>query len=84
MDTQVLEHFHSAIGAVQSRIEECAIEVSLILQAPHRVYGAKLSKDGNQWCWLYGDNLQEGIAGFGDTPERAAAAFDSAWKTERP
>lgn len=27
----------------------------------------KVSRDGNQWCVLYGDNLQEGIAGFGDT-----------------
>jgi len=24
-------------------------------------------KDGNQWCYLYGENLQEGISGFGDT-----------------
>lgn len=27
----------------------------------------KVSIDGNQYCVLYGDNLQEGIAGFGDT-----------------
>jgi len=28
----------------------------------------KLTKDGNQWCCLLGENTQEGIAGFGDTP----------------
>lgn len=38
-----------------------------------------LSADGNQWCMLYGSNLQEGVAGFGDTPEAAATAFDKAW-----
>lgn len=25
-------------------------------------------KDGNQWCALYGEDLQAGIAGFGGTP----------------
>ncbi len=37
--------------------------------------GAKLSKDGNQWCFLCGENLQEGVAGFGDTIYEAAKAF---------
>ena len=38
-------------------------------------------KDGNQWCILYGDNLQVGIAGFGDTPIKAMYAFDEAmWR----
>lgn len=31
----------------------------------------KISIDGNQWCCLYGDNIQDGIAGFGDTPMKA-------------
>lgn len=35
----------------------------------------KFSKDGNQFCYLYGENLQEGIAGFGDTPYLAMADF---------
>lgn len=25
-------------------------------------------KDGDQWCALYGKNVQEGITGFGKTP----------------
>lgn len=25
-------------------------------------------KDGDQWCALYGEDLQAGIAGFGNTP----------------
>jgi hypothetical protein len=39
----------------------------------------KLSKDGNQWCVLYGENLQEGIAGFGDTPRLAIYDFNKQW-----
>ena len=27
--------------------------------------------DGDQWCALYGENLQEGVAGFGRTPAEA-------------
>ena len=34
---------------------------------------------GNQWCALYGSNLQEGVAGFGDTPAKAAVDFDVQW-----
>jgi hypothetical protein len=41
-----------------------------------------LSRDGNQWCALLGDNLQEGIAGFGNTPYLAMYAFDKAFNTE--
>lgn len=37
----------------------------------------KISKDGNQWCVLYGDNLQEGIAGFGETPIAAILDFNT-------
>ena len=38
-----------------------------------------LSIDGNQWCALYGEDLQNGVAGFGDSPELAMYAFDAAW-----
>lgn len=36
----------------------------------------KLYPDGNQWCALYGKNLQGGVAGFGDTPAQAMIQFD--------
>ena len=48
---------------------------------PFTLYRPRLSLDGNQWCALYGDNLQEGVAGFGDSPELAAAAFNEEWKS---
>jgi len=35
--------------------------------------------DGNQWCCLYGIDLQSGVCGFGDTPELAAKDFDYHW-----
>lgn len=35
-----------------------------------------LSVDGDQYCYLLGDNLQEGIAGYGDTVFHAMQAFE--------
>lgn len=43
----------------------------------------KLFLDGDSWCALHGANIQEGICGFGDTPESALESFDrdyEAWK----
>jgi len=45
----------------------------------------KLFKDGNQWCVLYGENLQEGVAGFGDTANQAIFAWNAEWnKSAQP
>ena len=37
--------------------------------------GIKPFKDGNQYCFLYGENIQEGICGFGDNINEAAENF---------
>jgi len=46
---------------------------------PSLVHNPKLFLDGNKWCFLFGDNLQDGVAGFGDSPELAAFDFDKSW-----
>ena len=48
-------------------------------QRPSVVFKPTLGKDGNMWCALFGENLQEGVAGFGETPAKAMYAFDTAW-----
>ena len=47
--------------------------------APALLWRPRLFIDGNQWCALYGDNLQDGVAGFGDTPDKAMRDFDLNW-----
>jgi hypothetical protein len=47
--------------------------------SPFILYRPKLYRDGDQWCALYGENLQEGIAGFGKSPDAAVRAFNAAW-----
>jgi hypothetical protein len=63
-------------AALQADIAERQRARPFILLRP------RMFPDGNQWCALYGDNLQEGVCGFGDTPEAAAVAFDEAWKSQ--
>jgi hypothetical protein len=46
------------------------------------VLGPKLSKDGNMWCFLYGEDLQSGVAGFGETPYSAMVDFDRNFRQE--
>lgn len=43
---------------------------------PFHLLRPKLYPDGDMWCCLYGDDLQEGVAGFGETPEKASIDFD--------
>lgn len=46
---------------------------------PSVLFRPALYPDGDQWCALYGDNLQVGVAGFGDSPANAMAEFDTNW-----
>jgi hypothetical protein len=59
-------------------------QAAYAMQRPFVLLRPAIYPDGNQWCALYGDDLMTGIAGFGDTPDAAADAFDAAWRTEKP
>lgn len=48
-------------------------------ERPSAIYRPAISIDGDKWCALYGANLQDGVAGFGDSPAEAMAEFDKAW-----
>ncbi len=38
-----------------------------------------LQRDGDQWCVLYGDDLQVGISGFGNSPSLAIQEWNKQW-----
>lgn len=44
-----------------------------------KTFQLKPFKDGDQWCVLLGEDLQVGIAGFGETPMKAILDFNSAF-----
>ncbi len=58
------------------------VEACGFLAAPHVRMRPRVFPDGTQWCAIYGDDLMNGVAGFGTTPADACAAFDKAWDTE--
>lgn len=53
-------------------------------ERPSAIWRPKLFMDGNKWCALYGDNLQDGVAGFGDSPADAMWDFDKTWGAKLP
>lgn len=65
---------HYAMQAAES-IRQAASEY----ERPSVLYRPKLAPDGNAWIALYGENLQESVAGYGDSPAEAMRAFDNAW-----
>lgn len=76
-----------AFGNVDHQIR-CALQDITCAFSEHSrpciVFKPVLSQDGDHWCVLYGENLQEGVAGFGPSPASAMADFDRAWHTNIP
>ena len=71
------EMTHAANSSAAAQQESAAIEA----QRPSYLYRPTVTLDGDQWCALYGPDLQVGVAGFGDSPALAMEAFDRAWVT---
>lgn len=50
------------------------------LQRPCVIFKPTLSKDGDHWIAIFGENLQEGVAGCGKSPAEAMYNFDEKWR----
>ena len=73
------------IGFQKAHLQEAIHMVANEMMRPSVVYRPSLTADGTAWCALLGENLQVGVAGFGDTPAEAMAAFDlEFWKGRTP
>lgn len=69
----------NAIAHAASMAGEAWQQTAYDHSRPSVIWKPQLSLDGNQWCARYGDNLQDGVAGFGDSPNEAMHAFDAEW-----
>lgn len=58
---------------------EAAVSEMQEKERPSNIYRPDIFRDGDQWCALMGRNIEDGVAGFGPTPEQAYFAFDRAW-----
>ena len=67
---------------IQNSARICIDDINIQYTRPCVVFKPRLSRDGDQWCMLFGEDLQSGVAGFGNTPEAACDAFDQAWRSE--
>jgi hypothetical protein len=67
-------YFEMSMRSVQQAASE--------YERPCAVFRPALSRDGDKWCALYGLNLEEGVAGFGDTPSKAMWDFDVQWHNQ--
>ena len=63
-------------------IRSAVCEAAAFVSAPHVRMKPKVFPDGDMWCCLYGENLMEGVAGFGKTAGEACIEFDRAWITQ--
>lgn len=72
-----------ANACMDARTADARFEVALDAKRPFMLLRPRVYPDGDMWCVLYGENIQEGVAGFGETPEKAAIAFDLAWLNDR-
>ena len=70
--------FSFEAATIRDEIVRAASDIAAAHTAPSHLYRPRLFPDGDQWCALLGDNLQEGVCGFGETPAAAMAAFDQA------
>lgn len=58
-----------------------AQEIAFENTRPSTIYKPVLFLDGEKWCALYGENLQDGVCGFGDSPAEAMKNFDKNWNS---
>ena len=68
-----------AFGNADHQIRCTLQEVAGYLTDPSVIYRPNLSVDGDQWCALYGEDLQSGVTGFGDSPAKAMLDFNKNW-----
>ena len=65
------------MSRLENTIQDAVIEAAECSR--FAILKPKLYADGDMWCCLLGDNLQVGIAGFGETPYLAIVEWNKAF-----
>lgn len=74
---EILDSHYQRLIADQFRFVTSRIHEAI--DRPSVLFRPKIYPDGNMWCALYGEDIQCGVAGFGDSPAIAMADFDNNW-----
>lgn len=67
----------------KARVNDIEEAAALAKLNPSILLRPRIFADGDQWCALYGDNIQDGVAAFGETPAKAFIQFDIEWLNAR-
>lgn len=73
---------HMAMSAISHAADMAKISIQQAVysyEQPSAIYRPKVYPDGDKWCALYGDNIQDGVCGFGDSPADATHDFNQCW-----
>lgn len=68
-----------AVCFAAERIANRIVDAASQWDLPSVIYRPRLFIDGDKWCALYGDNIQDGVAGFGSSPAAAVHDFNCNW-----
>lgn len=72
------------LGNVRGLAQQEIGNVGYEMTRPSTVMRPEIYIDGDRWCALYGKNIQDGVAGFGDSPAKAMENFDENWRKDLP
>lgn len=68
-----------AANAIANSAQRCYGEIVDFSTFPHVLMRPRIYPDGNQWCALYGENILNGVVGFGSSPHKAVEDFNRNW-----
>lgn len=71
------------ISHARAMLQEQIASVGYEMIRPSVLYRPTISLDGNCYCALYGEDLMNGCAGFGETMAEAMADFDQNWWNQK-
>ena len=71
------------ISWIKARAQEALTAIENDLRRPFVLLRPRMFIDGDKWCALFGENIMEGVAGFGDTPDTASVDFDKNWNQQK-
>ena len=74
---EISRNVKAAVDQASWSVQECFDA----MRRPSVIYRPTITQDGDMFIALLGPDLQVGVVGVGETPEKAMQAFDLAWKT---
>lgn len=66
------------VEAAQARLLAAELQCQ-----PHVYLKPDLCKDGDMWSVLYGPDVQQGVCGYGETPQKTMEDFDNNWRNQK-